>query len=83
MTAPLTGASLVTAGSISSSAPRPRADAAAYARAMREAGAAETTPAAASPPREMPTRTDFTREAPFGSERPRPMRPGSLVDIRV
>ncbi len=86
MTSPLTGASLVTAGSISSAGESPsraRANATAYAQAMREAGAPETPAAAAKAPRETPPRTDFTREAPFGSERPRLLRPGSLVDIRV
>ena len=85
MTSPLTGASLVTAGSIQPAGPgqgraRPNA---AYAEAMREAGAPQTPQASIAIKREAPGRTDHSREAPFGAERPRLLRPGSLLDIRV
>ncbi len=86
MTTPLTSASLVTAGSVQPSGQnvaRARSNAAAYANAMREAGAPEAAQKTVTVGRDAPGRTDHTREAPFGSERPRLLRPGSLLDIRV
>ena len=86
MANPLTGASLVTAGSIQptgQNAARARANAAAYADAMRDAGAPEAAQKALAASRVAPARTDHAREAPFGSERPRLLRPGSILDIRV
>ena len=54
-----------------------KANAASYTAAMREANApaVDTTKAA--------ERGGPAREAPFGVERPRYQRPGSLLDIRV
>lgn len=83
---PLTGASLVTAGSVQptgQNVAKARSNAAAYANAMRDANAPETVQKTIAVTREAPGRTDHTREAPFGSERPRLLRPGSLLDIRV
>ncbi len=86
MTTPLTGASLLTAGSIAATGQgqaRARSNAAAYAQAMREAGAPQTAEKTIAVSREAPPRADHAREAPFGVDRPRILRPGSLVDIRV
>ena len=86
MANPLTGASLVTAGSIQpagQNVARARTNAAAYASAMRDAAAPETAQKSVAVTREAPARTDHTREAPFGTDRPRLLRPGSLLDIRV
>lgn len=59
-----------------------KANAEAYAAAMRDAGApAAPTKAAASRPE--PVAPAFAREAPFGAERPRYQRPGSVLDLRV
>jgi len=57
-----------------------KANAAAYAEAMREAGAPAAKPAATAAP---PVATAFAREAPFGVERPRYQRPGGLLDLSV
>lgn len=86
MTSPLAGSSLVTAGSVQptgQNAARARSNAAAYASAMREAGAPEAAQKAIAVSRDAPARSDHTREAPFGAERPRLLRPGSVLDIRV
>jgi len=86
MANPLTGASLVTAGSIQppgQGVARARTNAAAYANAMRDAGAPEAAQKTVAVSREAPARADHTREAPFGTDRPRLMRPGSLLDIKV
>ncbi len=83
---PLSGSSLIQAGSLQPAgrdAAKTRANAAAYAGAMREAGAPEAASKFIKVSGEAPARADHTREAPFGTDRPRLMRPGSLVDIRV
>ena len=54
-----------------------KANAANYANAMREANAPAADAAKAA------ERGGPAREAPFGVERPRYQRPGSLLDIRV
>lgn len=83
---PLSGSSLIQAGSLQPAgrdAAKARANAAAYAGAMREAGAPEAATKVVKVGEPAPARTDHSREAPFGTDRPRLMRPGSLVDIRV
>jgi hypothetical protein len=86
MTTPLTGSSLVTAGSVQpagQNVARARSNAAAYANAMREAGAPEAPVKTIAVSGNQPARADHSREAPFGAERPRLLRPGSILDIRV
>jgi len=86
MTTPLAGSSLVTAGAVQpagQNVAKARQNAAAYANAMKEAGAPEATQKTIAVSGAEPGRADHTREAPFGAERPRLLRPGSLVDIRV
>ncbi|MFT3810668.1 MAG: hypothetical protein QM698_12180 [Micropepsaceae bacterium] len=86
LSGPLSGASLVQAGSLHPAgrdAAKARANAAAYAGAMREAGAPEAAAKVIKVSGETPARADHSREAPFGTDRPRLMRPGSLIDIRV
>ncbi len=86
LSGPLSGSSLVQAGSLQSTGrdtAKARANAAAYAGAMREAGAPEAAARVVKVSGETPARADHSREAPFGTDRPRLTRPGSLVDIRV
>lgn len=60
-----------------------KANAQAYAAAMREAGIAETPKQQAKAAAPAPAEPGFTREAPFGAERPRLQRPGTLLNIVV
>ncbi|MCC6917928.1 MAG: hypothetical protein IT548_01915 [Alphaproteobacteria bacterium] len=81
---PLVNPSLVAAanpqGSAQSQAAR-KANAEAYAAAMRDAGA-PSAPRADAQSRPQ-VATAFAREAPFGVERPRYQRPGSILDLVV
>ncbi len=81
---PLVNPSLVAVanpqGSVQSQAAR-KANAEAYAAAMRDPGApVAARPETKSTPQVAPA---FAREAPFGAERPRYQRPGSILDLVI
>jgi hypothetical protein len=80
---PLVSPALVAAanphGPANAAAPR-RASADAYTAAMRETGPAADQ---ARPSLAPSVPAAFSREAPFGAERPRHQRPGGLVDLRI
>ena len=85
---PLVNPSLVAVANPQGGAPSQaarKANAETYAAAMREAGGPRVEAKAAPRPEAKPSQvaTAFAREAPFGVDRPRYQRPGSILDLVV